>query len=623
MRPPHIDIDSPQAAALIPYAKREIERVRKTLRFGKRRIKFPTGEEITIWWGGLVDKIRIITKRFEVLVATIGSGVAGVAPFSKLMGLKLDQSTGLYVPDLSQTIDNSFGPFPDSLHFTVTATAADKDHTTAAWFTDQLGIGLAYIERHEGATLSPILSPFHAAGPTTLHGEQAIATGRFIEFPGAGSIISIRTLGVSTSVEAGVFPTFDANAFLARANAAWPLPFEQAASGGFTGATWMVQRRGDTPQFIVWRRPAFIFAGVPVRLAMYMERYSIDAELVDVFAPTGTGLTLIESVSTEESHLSGGVSGVPYTYITPGIFNTTQFATDIDNTGLLIAARNDGSTPLPFQVGGVNFRPSLVSSSPFTVGLYPTTIQVLVAGSSFTLLDGTVGPGFSIPWRFMEHLGKPHVTQIRVEDDEYLFLDAISFTTGLTFFETSGGVDMYEGDGVFEITWSHVVFKNGTVVHQSADTRTYTAATDSWDDNTSVFTFYPTDGHRLDEGDFFIGTRIEEQMGLAADWAPPDVPVAFRNLPTIYKPAVFTADHHTTFTYSIPVQNRALDVGGYFIGQYLGKLFYVYPVVLAGDPKPTAFGVPVDQPTATPVQIDPDFVHVRVREQITARAELA
>lgn len=57
--PPKIDIDGPDGAFLIPFAKRQLARFKKLLPFGKRDWKLPDGEEVTIWWGQMQDRIRI------------------------------------------------------------------------------------------------------------------------------------------------------------------------------------------------------------------------------------------------------------------------------------------------------------------------------------------------------------------------------------------------------------------------------------------------------------------------------------------------------------------------------------------------------------------------------------
>lgn len=61
--PPKIDIDGGEGLFLLPFAKRQLARFKKLLPFGKRQWKFPTEEEVTIWWGLTRDRIRIVAAR--------------------------------------------------------------------------------------------------------------------------------------------------------------------------------------------------------------------------------------------------------------------------------------------------------------------------------------------------------------------------------------------------------------------------------------------------------------------------------------------------------------------------------------------------------------------------------
>lgn len=57
--PPKIDIDGDGGLFLLPFAKRQLARFKKLLPFGKRDWKLPDGQEVTIWWGLMRDRIRI------------------------------------------------------------------------------------------------------------------------------------------------------------------------------------------------------------------------------------------------------------------------------------------------------------------------------------------------------------------------------------------------------------------------------------------------------------------------------------------------------------------------------------------------------------------------------------
>jgi hypothetical protein len=56
---PKIDIDGLDSVWLLPWAKRQLARFKKLFKFGKRQWNLPTGEEVTIWWGMMRDRIRI------------------------------------------------------------------------------------------------------------------------------------------------------------------------------------------------------------------------------------------------------------------------------------------------------------------------------------------------------------------------------------------------------------------------------------------------------------------------------------------------------------------------------------------------------------------------------------
>lgn len=74
--PPKVDVDGDASAAFIPFAKRMLERFKVILPFGIRR--FSVGAtEVTIWWGGLRDRIRIETAGggFLAMVQLSGSPV--------------------------------------------------------------------------------------------------------------------------------------------------------------------------------------------------------------------------------------------------------------------------------------------------------------------------------------------------------------------------------------------------------------------------------------------------------------------------------------------------------------------------------------------------------------------
>jgi hypothetical protein len=58
--PPKIDIDSGDGLFLLPFAKRQLARFKKLLPSGKRHWTLPSGEEVTIWWGLMRDRIKIV-----------------------------------------------------------------------------------------------------------------------------------------------------------------------------------------------------------------------------------------------------------------------------------------------------------------------------------------------------------------------------------------------------------------------------------------------------------------------------------------------------------------------------------------------------------------------------------
>jgi hypothetical protein len=58
-----LDIDGTSGLWLLPFAKRQLARFKTLLPFGKRRFNLPAGEEVTIWWGQMNDRIRIVAKK--------------------------------------------------------------------------------------------------------------------------------------------------------------------------------------------------------------------------------------------------------------------------------------------------------------------------------------------------------------------------------------------------------------------------------------------------------------------------------------------------------------------------------------------------------------------------------
>lgn len=57
LRQPKLDVDG-AGAWLLPWAKQQLARLKKLVKFGTRQFNLPTGEEVTVSWGFL-DKIRI------------------------------------------------------------------------------------------------------------------------------------------------------------------------------------------------------------------------------------------------------------------------------------------------------------------------------------------------------------------------------------------------------------------------------------------------------------------------------------------------------------------------------------------------------------------------------------
>jgi len=78
VRRPKIDIDGKDAAWLIPWANRQLARFKKLFKEGKRQWKFPAGEEVTIWWGLMRDKIRIIAAGTKLAFGVHPDTAAGI-----------------------------------------------------------------------------------------------------------------------------------------------------------------------------------------------------------------------------------------------------------------------------------------------------------------------------------------------------------------------------------------------------------------------------------------------------------------------------------------------------------------------------------------------------------------
>lgn len=609
--PIKIDIDGPNGLWLLSFAKRQLARFKTLLPFGVRRHTMPTGEEVTYWWGTGRDRIRItaIKKAIEMLVVTAGSNIP---PFPKLMGLKLDPNTQLYVPDLNKTFDSNF-PTPGGQQFQQffgqgsPLTSSDKNHTTtltlrASNFTDW------YVLRNKGNEVD---------GPLTLMRPQPLASGRVLTLI-SGGLVKIVTFGTPETATK-VYPTFDLTDFLTRAQAAWPAPF--GFRQGLNGRTvFMIQRGTATAasQLLVWWRATVLSPfSTEDRLAFFMERYSLDTDLVPAGSTTKFGMTLLEQISREESmmrspSLSGGVAGSAIFFqSTPGSLNTAVYNTAVGNANLPIAAINDGTLDSPVI-------PARIFFSHLSVGQLPTQITVRVGSSEVTLLNGTIGPGFSPPFQLQHELQNQHSTMIRIEDDEYLFIDAVGYNTGFIFQPSSppDGTNRYTGNQIFTYTWYHWVIKNGLLLTQTRDVRTYNALTDSWDNPAPVNTFFPVDGHRLNGVDYFIGTQAAAQVVPSGQWTQEGFN---KLLPAVFSPAVFTSDFATSYVYSIPLDVGAnFDPHRFFIGNYKSKLFYVFVNNIPGNLNAgTAWGVPADTPTASPIQIDPAVVMFRAPEQAT------
>lgn len=82
-----IDIDGVGGLWLLPFAKRQLNRFKKLFPFGVRRFHLPDGEEVTIWWGGYRDRIRIV-------VAIEFDGRYRVEPFWYLNNDKFAEDAG-------------------------------------------------------------------------------------------------------------------------------------------------------------------------------------------------------------------------------------------------------------------------------------------------------------------------------------------------------------------------------------------------------------------------------------------------------------------------------------------------------------------------------------------------
>jgi hypothetical protein len=118
MRLPKIDIDGASAAWLLPFAKRQLERFRKLFPFGVRRFHLPRGREITIWWGGFRDRIRITSAVTGILglgraVLQSFLGPVNVSVPHGVLGISAAPSGE--IPDMVFTHTDDDSMFPENM----------------------------------------------------------------------------------------------------------------------------------------------------------------------------------------------------------------------------------------------------------------------------------------------------------------------------------------------------------------------------------------------------------------------------------------------------------------------------------------------------------------------------
>lgn len=595
--PPKIDIDGDGGLFLLPFAKRQLARFKKLLPSGKRRWTMPTGEEVTIWWGMMRDRIRVTAKQgFEFLVTE-----GNTAGHPRLFGLVLNKDTGLYEVETNATIgtDFNFPPGSDTF-FYLGHEDTDKVATLGVFMADRIS---THYFRDKGKHL---VGPFKiAAGPFSDFGGPRQSPAKEKLLLSNGTLMSL-----TTPEKTGfIWPSFDVPAFEARANAAWPDPWHVTFSTALFNVVnaFAIEGPPDGEQeFIIWRRynqenQFFRFTANSI----YMERYRIDSDLIRSDSAPGAGLTLVQTVSEAEDFGDPGsvFLATPIRFhVTPGPKGNASYTT----------VSPDPVTNV--NLGGVGFINvyNLGNPLPPNSPHMPRSVQLNLPQSSTTIFNDTTGPAVCYPFF-------PHARALKAGEDVYWFINATACKPGLVFDHVDPDPPFtvfYQPTNIFEVTYQRMVSLNGTGPQISQQVRIYNGDTDTWSDTTPVDIYIPIVGHLVDGQPMFLGLRVRQNFVPHAQWDR----VGFFGtyVPKTIFPAVFSPDLSVVHVYenvdsninddSFSVEESWSRVQPFFfIGEYKKKLFYVFNKTFAVGGPSVCWGVPVADPSVAPIAFPDSF----------------
>lgn len=595
--PPKIDIDGGDGLFLLPFAKSQLARFKKLLPFGKRRWTLPTGEEVTIWWGLVRDRIRITAKKgFEFLVIE-----GNTVEHPRLFGLVFNNDTGLYEVETNASIGVDFTLPPGSdTFFYFGHEDIDKVATLGVFMADRIS---THYYRDKGKHL---VGPFAiAAGPFTDSGGPRQSPAKEKLLLSNGKLMSLITPETPDSI----WPSFNVLAFETRANTAWSDPWHVTFATSLFNVinAFVVEGSPDGEQeFIIWRRynQENQFFRVTAN-SIYMERYRITDTLVPVGSAPGTGFTLVETVSEAEDFADPGPTflATPIRFrVTPGPKGNASYSTvsldPVSNVNLgglgFINVYNLGN-PLP-------------PNSPHM----PRSVTLKLPQSSTTIFNDTTGPGVAYPFF-------PHARALKAGEDVYWFINATACKPGLVYDHTDFGtppVDFYQPTNIFEVTYQRMVSLNGTGPQISQQVRIYNGNTDTWSDTTPVDIYIPIVGHLVDGQPMFLGLRVRQNFVPHAQWD--QVGFFGTYVPKTIFPAVFSPDLSVVHVYENIASNISDDTFSveeswsrvqpfFFIGEYKKKLFYVFNKTFAVGGPSVCWGVPVADPSTAPIAFPDSF----------------
>lgn len=581
--PPKIDVDGPDGLFLIPFAKRQLARFKKLLPSGKRRWSLPTGEEVTIWWGLMQDRVRITAaKGFEFLVPEDNT-----VPNPRLFGLVFNEETQLYEVETSVTIgeDLIFPPATGSYFG-----HEDVGRVSTLGISDASRVS-AFYYRDKGKNL---VGPFEIArGPFSDQApRQSPAKGRLLLSDG-----TLMSLSVPEETDR-VWPSFDLSGFNNRANTAFPAPW---AIVPFDFGLIVEGPSDGDQEFIIWTRyrQSNAFSQVKAH-AIYMERYNITETLVPLDSAPDTGFTLVQTVSGEEDFADGGsvFRPAPIRFcVTPGPKGNANYGTispspvegvDLEGGSFLFHAYNLGS-PLPVN------SPNM-----------PISVELNLPQSSTTIFNDTTGPGVSYPFF-------PHARPIKVGEDVYWFVNTTSNKPEFVFDHTGDSppfTEFYIHTGIYRVTYQRMVSFNGAAPQVSQQVRTYNDQTSTWDNITPVDIYIPIVGHLVNDQPMFLGLRVRQSFVPVAQM---DQVGSLKYLPKTIFPAVFSPTLGVVHVYENVIGNVNDDQFSveenwsrlqtmFFVGKYKNKSFYVFNKTFLVGGVSVCYGVPVDDPSAEPIE---------------------